>query len=81
MVGGHLVAIARVVAGAQPAAGVPLTLRARRGSSTVALVQGRTGVNGKLLWRSKKRVPRGAYVARAIIRSLSTASRTQQSAR
>jgi hypothetical protein len=44
-------------------------------------VQGRTGANGKLLWRSKKRVPRGAYVARAVIRSRSTASRTQHPTR
>jgi len=81
MVAGHLVAIARVVAGSQPAAGVPLTLRVRRGSSIVAVVQGRTGANGKLLWRSKKRVPRAVYVARAVIRSRSTASRTQHPAR
>jgi hypothetical protein len=81
MVGGHVVATARVLLGSQPAKGVPLTLRVRRGSSVLAVVQGRTGANGKLLWRSKRKLPRGRYVAKAVVRSSSTASRTQQSAR
>jgi len=77
MVSGHLVATARVLAGTRPAAGVALILRVRKGSSTIAKVQGRTRADGTLRWRSTKRLPRAAYVARAIIRSLSTASRTQ----
>jgi len=81
MVGGHLVASARVLAGSQPVRGVALTLRVRRGSSVLAVVEGRTAANGKLLWRSKKKLPRAPYVARAVIRSASTASRTQQPAR
>ena len=78
MVGGHVVATARVLLGSQPAQGVPLTLRVRRGSSVLAVVHGRTAANGKLLWRSKRKLPRGRYVAKADLRSASTASRTQQ---
>ena len=81
LVGGHLVATVRILTGSQPASGVQLTLRVRRGSSTVALVRGHTRADGKFQWRSRKRLPRATYVARAIIRSRSTASRTQQSAR
>ena len=65
MVGGHVVATARVLLGSQPAQGVPLTLRVRRGSSVLAAVHGRTAANGKLLWRSKRKLPRGRYVAKA----------------
>jgi hypothetical protein len=78
MVGGHVVAVARVLAGAAPAAGVPLTLRVRRGSSILAVVLGRTDGRGTLQWRSKKPLKRGRYVASAVIRTASTASRTQQ---
>jgi len=70
MVSGHLVAIARVVAGARPAAGVALVLHVRKGSSTIAKVQGRTRADGTLRWRSAKRLPRATYVARAVIRSV-----------
>jgi hypothetical protein len=77
MVSGHLVATARVLTGARPAAGVALLLHVRKGSSTVARVQGRTRADGTLRWRSAKKLPRAAYVAKAVIRSRSTASRTQ----
>jgi hypothetical protein len=80
-IGGHVVATARVLAGSEPVAGISLILRVRRGSSTIAVVSGRTGKNGQLRWRSRHKLPRGAYVARATIRSRSTASRTQQSSR
>jgi hypothetical protein len=49
----------------------------RRGSSVVAAVLGRTKHDGRLIWRSKTQLPRAHYVARAIVRSASTASRTQ----
>jgi hypothetical protein len=77
MVNGHLIATARVVAGTRPVAGVALLLHVRKGSSTVARVHGRTRGDGTLRWRSANRLPRATYVARATIRSLSTASRTQ----
>ncbi|HEX3805517.1 MAG TPA: hypothetical protein VHV52_01950 [Gaiellaceae bacterium] len=80
-IGGHLVVTTSVLRGAAPAAGVPLTLRVRKGSSTVAIVKGVTGRRGTFSWRSKSKLPRGRYVARALIRSASTASRTQQSRR
>ena len=62
-----------VVAGGSPAAGVQILLKVRRGSSVVASVLGRTKRDGKLVWRSKKPLPSGRYVARATVRSASTA--------
>jgi hypothetical protein len=76
-VAGHLVVTARVVRGTAPAPGVALTLRVRKGSSVVAIVKGTTDRRGLLTWRSKSRLPRARYVASALIRSASTASRTQ----
>jgi hypothetical protein len=52
---------------------VPILLRVRRGSSTVALVRTSTTRAGTYTWRSKKKLPAGRYVARATIRSASTA--------
>jgi hypothetical protein len=77
-VAGHIVATARVVRGTSAAAGVPVTLRVRRGSHVVVSVRGLTKGNGTLTWRSRARLPRAHYVASAAIRSASTASRTQQ---
>lgn len=79
--GGHLIVTAFVLRGAVRAPAVALTLSVRKGSSMVALVKGKTGKRGTLVWRSKTKLPRGRYVARALIRSASTASRTQQSRR
>ena len=78
---GHLVATARVFAGSRPATGIALSMRVRRGSSTIAVVHGRTGANGLLRWRSRRPLPRAVYVVRAVIRSASTASRTQHASR
>ncbi|HVW88577.1 MAG TPA: hypothetical protein VHC01_03850 [Gaiellaceae bacterium] len=79
-VAGHLVVTARVLRGSKAASGVVLTLRVRKGSSTVAVVRAKTGKRGTIVWRSRGRLPRGRYVVKATVRSASTASRTQQSA-
>jgi hypothetical protein len=50
-----------------------VTLRVRRGSSVVALVTARTTASGTFTWRSKRPLPAGRYVARAAVRSASTA--------
>ena len=73
MVARHLVVTTRVVAGGSPAAGVQILLKVRRGSSVVATVLDRTKRDGKLVWRSKRQLPSGRYVARATVRSASTA--------
>jgi hypothetical protein len=67
----------RVLRGTAPAARIPLTVRVRKGSSTIALVRGSTSANGVFVWRSRRALPRGSYRASAAIRSASTASRTQ----
>jgi hypothetical protein len=77
MVAGHVVASATVVAGASPAAGVGVQLRVLRGAKTLALVRGRTNARGVLTWRSRRKLPRARYAARAALRSASTTSRTQ----
>ncbi|HET7449067.1 MAG TPA: hypothetical protein VFJ78_00585 [Gaiellaceae bacterium] len=68
-VAGHVVATVLVA----PKARVPITLRVRRGSSTVALVRVTTTRTGTYSWRSKKVLPAGRYVAKAAVRSASTA--------
>ncbi|HET7129907.1 MAG TPA: hypothetical protein VFJ93_12610 [Gaiellaceae bacterium] len=68
-VNGHLVA--KVVV--EPHARVVVALRVRRGSSTVAALTRRTTTAGTFTWRSRHRLPKGRYVARAIVRSASTA--------
>jgi hypothetical protein len=68
-VDGHVVA--KVVV--KPRGRVVVTLRVRRGSSVVADVTARTTVAGTFAWRSKRKLPPGRYVARAIVRSASTA--------
>jgi hypothetical protein len=79
-VAGHLVVTTSVLRGTTPAAGIALTLRVRKGSSTVTVVAGRTDKHGRFTWRSRKRLPKARYVAKATLRAASTASRTQQSA-
>ena len=66
---GHL--IAKVVV--RPRGRVTITLRVRRGSSVVAAVTTRTSVAGTFTWRSKRKLPKARYVARAVVRSASTA--------
>jgi hypothetical protein len=78
-VAGHLVVTARVLRGNKAAAGVVLTLRVRKGSSTIAVVRAKTGKRGRIVWRSRGRLPHVHYVVKATVRSASTASRTQQS--
>lgn len=78
---GHLVVTVRIVRGTAPASGVVVTLRVRKGSSTIALVKARTGVRGRIVWRSRGKLPHAHYVAKALVRTASTASRTQQPAR
>ncbi|HVU76234.1 MAG TPA: hypothetical protein VHC67_01540 [Gaiellaceae bacterium] len=78
-VAGHLVVTAKVLRGRALAPGVALTLRVRKGSSTIAVVKAKTGKRGTIVWRSRSRLPRGHYVVKALIRSASTASRTQHS--
>jgi hypothetical protein len=68
-VSGHLVATVFVA----PRARVPITLRVRRGSSTIALVRTTTTRKGTYAWRSKRVLPAGRYVAKASVRSSSTA--------
>jgi hypothetical protein len=73
MVARHLVVTTRVLAAGQPAAGVQLQLKVRKGGSVIALVLGRTKRDGRLVWRSKHPLPRAHYIVRATIRSASTA--------
>jgi hypothetical protein len=68
-VAGHLVATVFVA----PRARVRITLQVRRGSSTIALVHTTTTRKGTYAWRSKRKLPAGRYVAKAAIRSSSTA--------
>jgi hypothetical protein len=68
-VAGHLVVRVRVTAKAR----VPILLRVRRGSSTVAALRVSTTRAGTYTWRSKRTLPPGRYVARAAVRSASTA--------
>jgi hypothetical protein len=67
-VGGHLVVAVRVASGTVRPAGVPVRIRIRRGSSTVASVNRVTASGGVATWRSAKRLRPGAYVATAAIR-------------
>ena len=66
---GHIVA--KVVV--RPHARVVITLRVRRGSSVVAAVTTRTTAAGTFTWRSRRKLPKGRYIARAVVRSASTA--------
>ncbi|MGN6799527.1 MAG: hypothetical protein ACTHKS_15410 [Gaiellaceae bacterium] len=66
---GHVVATVVV----KPHVRVVVNLRVRRGSSVVADVTARTSATGTFTWRSRKRLPAGRYVARAFVRSASTA--------
>jgi len=69
----HLVVTVWVVRGKARARGVPLTVTVRRGSSVVARVTGRTDAHGRLVWRSRHKLPAGRYAVKAVIRSRSTA--------
>jgi hypothetical protein len=66
---GHLVA--KVIV--RPHARAVITLRVRRGSSIVAAITTRTTATGTYTWRSKRKLPKGRYAARAVVRSASTA--------
>lgn len=66
---GHVVAKVTV----KPHRRVLITLRVRRGSSVVAVVNTRTTAAGTFTWRSRRKLPPGRYVARAVVRSASTA--------
>lgn len=68
-VAGHVVATVFVA----PRVRVPITLRVRRGSSTIAVVHTTTTRKGTYAWRSKRVLPAGRYVAKAAVRSASTA--------
>jgi hypothetical protein len=68
-VNGHVVA--QVVV--RPRVRAVVTLRVRRGSSVVVAVTARTTATGTFRWRSKRKLPPGRYVARAVVRSASTA--------
>jgi hypothetical protein len=68
-VDGHLVATVVV----KPHVRAVITLRVRRGSSVVAAVTARTTATGRFTWRSKRKLPKGLYAARAVVRSASTA--------
>jgi hypothetical protein len=68
-IAGHVVVKVTV----QPHERVVITLRVRRGSSVVANVTTRTTPSGTFTWRSRKKLPAGRYVARAVVRSASTA--------
>jgi hypothetical protein len=68
-VAGHLVATVVV----KPRARVLVALRVRRGSSTVVALTKRTSAAGTFTWRSRRTLPKGRYVARAVVRSSSTA--------
>lgn len=65
---GHLVVTVRIASGAARPAGVPVRIRIRRGSSTVASVTRVTAKGGVASWRSAKKLRPGAYVATAAIR-------------
>jgi hypothetical protein len=67
-VGGHLVVTVRVARGTARPAGVPVRIRVRRGSSTVASVTRVTAEGGVATWRSAKKLRPGAYVATAAVR-------------
>ncbi|HZT92009.1 MAG TPA: hypothetical protein VFA05_08225 [Gaiellaceae bacterium] len=73
MVAGHVVASATVVAGGAPAPGVAVRLRVLRSGRTLAVATGRTDARGTFTWRSRRRLPRAHYAARAALRSASTA--------
>src|SRR5581483_8348435 len=73
MVARHLVVTVTVVRGSTAARGTPILLQVRKGSSVVARVAARTNVRGLVVWRSRSRLPLGRYVAKAAIRSASTA--------
>ena len=81
LVAHHLVVTVEVLRGSTAVRGVPIVLRVRKGSSVVAVVETRTSARGLVVWRSPRKLPTGRYVAKAAIRSASTASRTQHSAR
>lgn len=68
-VNGHVVATVVV----KPRMRVLISLRVRRGSSVVTAVTARTTATGTFRWRSRKKLPPGRYVARAVVRSASTA--------
>jgi hypothetical protein len=68
-VAGHLVVTVFVSRKAR----VPIILRVRRGSSTVATLRVTTTRRGTYTWRSKRKLPAGRYVAKAAVRSASTA--------
>ncbi len=68
----HLVVTVWVVRGTAPARGVPLSVTVRRGSSVVARITGRADAHGRLVWRSRHKLPPGRYAVKAVIRSRST---------
>jgi hypothetical protein len=80
-VGGRLVVTVSVVAGPQAAAGVRVRLRVRRGDRWLVDVTRTTNARGTITWRTRRRLPRGRYIASATLRSASTAARTQQPSR
>jgi hypothetical protein len=65
---GHLVVAVRVARGNARPAGVPVHIRVRHGSSTVANVTRITLKGGVATWRSAKKLRPGTYVATAAIR-------------
>jgi hypothetical protein len=65
---GHLVVAVHVARGSTRPAGVPVRIRVRRGSSTVANVTRVTARGGVATWRSAKKLRPGAYVATAAVR-------------
>jgi len=67
-VAGHLVVTVRVASGSTRPAGVPVRIRVRRGSSTVARVTRVTAKGGIATWRSVKQLRPGVYVATAALR-------------
>jgi hypothetical protein len=67
-VSGHLVVTVSVARGTARPAGVPVRIRVRRGSSTVASVTRVTTKGGIATWRSAKKLRPGAYVATAAVR-------------
>ncbi|MCW2965242.1 MAG: hypothetical protein JWO17_2494 [Actinomycetia bacterium] len=67
-VAGHLVVAVRVASGNARPKGVPVHIRIRRGSSTVANVTRVTAKGGVATWRSAKKLRPGGYVATAAIR-------------
>jgi hypothetical protein len=67
-VAGHLLVAVHVASGSTRPAGVPVRIRVRRGSSTVANVTRVTAKGGVATWRSAKKLRPGAYVATAAVR-------------